>query len=103
MEASEATGVQLPAEQYERVFSVLERCDAARTVGDFKEIVLDSLASAFSYRHLTCFAGPTIKDVFADRSPALRGVLRGQLAGLPGPLAQVRRAVLRRGVPHAAP
>lgn len=73
MEASEATGVQLPSEQYERIFTVLERCDAARTVQDFKEVVLDSLGSAFSYRHLTCFAGPTIQDVFADRSPALRG------------------------------
>ncbi|WP_345383808.1 helix-turn-helix transcriptional regulator [Pseudonocardia yuanmonensis] len=55
------------------MFSVLERCDAARTIPEFKELLLESLASTFSYRNLTCFAGPTIKEAFADRSPSLRG------------------------------
>jgi len=67
------TGAPLPRAQYERVFAVLERCDAARTIPEFKELVLDSLASAFSYRNLTCFAGQTIKDAFTDRTPSLRG------------------------------
>jgi DNA-binding CsgD family transcriptional regulator len=67
------TSTRLPSDQYARVFDVLERCDAARTLGEFKELVLESLGSAFSYRHLTCFAGPSLKEVFADRSPSLRG------------------------------
>src|SRR4051794_39238686 len=69
MEATRA----LPSAHYERVFAVLEQCDAAPTIDDFKEVVLDALGSAFSFRHMTCFAGPTIKEVFADRSPSLRG------------------------------
>ncbi|GAA2902416.1 hypothetical protein GCM10010472_70770 [Pseudonocardia halophobica] len=73
MVASTRSGPALPVAHYERVFSVLEVCDAARTIPEFKELVLESLASTFSFRNLTCFAGPTIKDAFADRSPSLRG------------------------------
>lgn len=41
-----------------RVFTVLERCDAAGTIDDFKGILLDSLASVFGFHHMTCFSGP---------------------------------------------
>jgi DNA-binding CsgD family transcriptional regulator len=73
MTFQQTTASRLSSQQYAKVFTVLERCDAARTLDEFREILLDSLSSAFSYRHLTCFAGPTLKEVFADRSPALRG------------------------------
>ncbi|MGD9961984.1 helix-turn-helix transcriptional regulator [Nocardioides sp.] len=66
-------GVRIPVEHYERVLAVLEQCDAAETLEEFKELVLESLASVFSYRHLTCFSGPTVKQAFGDRAPSLRG------------------------------
>jgi len=65
--------VVLPTEQYQRVFTVLEMCDAARTLDDFKEILLESLGSVFGYRHVTCFTGPSIEEAFSDQSPSLRG------------------------------
>jgi DNA-binding CsgD family transcriptional regulator len=64
---------QLPLGQYEKVFTVLEACDDARTREEFKELVLDALASTFRFRNLTCFVGGTVKEAFSDRSPALRG------------------------------
>lgn len=64
---------QLPAEQYQKIFAVLEACDGATTREEFKEIVLESLSSNFQFRNLTCFAGSSVKEAFADRAPALRG------------------------------
>lgn len=68
-----ASVVALPIEQYQRVFAVLEMCDAARTLVEFKEILLESLGSVFGYRHVTCFTGPSIEEAFRDQSPSLRG------------------------------
>ncbi|WP_459983260.1 response regulator transcription factor [Nocardioides sp. AN3] len=56
-----------------RVFTVLERCDAAGTIDDFKGILLDSLASVFGFHHMTCFSGSSIESAFYDQRPSLLG------------------------------
>ncbi|MFT3853722.1 MAG: LuxR C-terminal-related transcriptional regulator [Ilumatobacteraceae bacterium] len=63
----------LPPEMYAKVFDVLERCDAAESLGEFKDRMLDALGSVFGYEHTTCFAGASVADAFQDRSPLLRG------------------------------
>lgn len=54
---------------YERVFSVLERCDTACSVVQFKRRVLESVRSAFDVRYVTFFVGSSLLTAFTDPQP----------------------------------
>ncbi|NKQ56146.1 helix-turn-helix transcriptional regulator [Amycolatopsis sp. K13G38] len=52
---------------YERVFGVLEQCDGAASVDDFKERLVEALPSAYRIRYASVFVGPTLHAALADR------------------------------------
>lgn len=58
---------------YRRAFSVLERCDSANCLSDFKEQVVEALSSVFGFRDVSFFAGPTFQTTFVDRTPVVTG------------------------------
>jgi len=63
----------LRAADYERVFDVLERCDGAPSVIDFKDQVAHALIDHFGVRHVSVFAGATFHHVFGDVTPLTEG------------------------------
>ncbi|WP_027929029.1 helix-turn-helix transcriptional regulator [Amycolatopsis thermoflava] len=58
---------------YERAFGVLECCDTAACVVDFKESVVDALREHFALEHVSFFAGATFHNVFGDVTPLTEG------------------------------
>ena len=52
---------------YERVFSVLEYCDGAASICEFKERLIEALRAAYRVRYVAVFAGRTIGAALADR------------------------------------
>ena len=58
---------------YERAFDVLEGCDTAPSLPDFRERVLDALSSGFGLRHVSFFCGATFHNVFGDLEPLTEG------------------------------
>jgi len=67
----------LQAQEYERVFGVLEACDEARSMPDFAERLLSALGSRFGPRHTTFFTGSSFRTAFDDPAPLLIGHLPG--------------------------
>lgn len=61
---------------YERVFDVLESCDTATSLPDFRERLLTALIRRFGLRHVSFFTGPTFHSVFGDTSPLTEGLTR---------------------------
>jgi DNA-binding CsgD family transcriptional regulator len=64
---------QLRKLDYERAFDVLEDCDRAASLPDFKEQMVASLGSRFGLRHVSFFAGATFHNVFGDHAPLTEG------------------------------
>lgn len=58
---------------YERAFDVLESCDGAATLFDFKEQLVHALGSAFDLHHVSFFAGATFQNTFGDLTPLTEG------------------------------
>jgi DNA-binding CsgD family transcriptional regulator len=58
---------------YKRAFEVLERCDSAACLSDFKEQVVEAIGSVLGFQHTSFFAGPTFQTTFGDRGPILGG------------------------------
>jgi DNA-binding CsgD family transcriptional regulator len=58
---------------YRRAFDVLERCDSASCLSDFKGQVVDALDAVFGFHHVSFFAGPTFQTTFSDRTPVTAG------------------------------
>lgn len=58
---------------YERAFAVLEDCDTAACLYDFKESVVGALCQQFGLRHVSFFAGATFHNVFGDITPLTEG------------------------------
>jgi DNA-binding CsgD family transcriptional regulator len=58
---------------YERAFDVLEHCDTAACLPDFKEQMIEALCEQFSVRHVSFFAGATFHHVFGDLEPLTEG------------------------------
>lgn len=58
---------------YERAFKVLEHCDDAACLSDFKGQVVEALGSVFGFEHVSFFAGPTFSTTFSDASPLVAG------------------------------
>lgn len=69
----------LLAADYERAFRVLERCDNASCLSDFKGQVVEALGTVFNYQHVSFFAGPTFSTTFADSAPIVAGTTRHML------------------------
>lgn len=63
----------LVSADYERAFKVLERCDRAACLSDFKGQVVEALGSVFRFQHVSFFAGPTFQTTFTDRTPIVAG------------------------------
>lgn len=63
----------LHTDDYERAFGVLECCDTAACVVDFKESVVDALREHFALEHVSFFAGATFHNVFGDVTPLTEG------------------------------
>ena len=57
-----------------RVFAVLDEVAAASGVQALREQVMESLGRHFDYRNATFFAGPTLRQMFADQRPVVNGV-----------------------------
>lgn len=58
---------------YERAFDVLECCDTAAALPDFKEQMVEALSSHFALTHVSFFAGATFHNVFGDLAPLVEG------------------------------
>lgn len=58
---------------YERAFDVLEDCDRAASLPDFKEQLVSSLERRFALKHVSFFAGATFHNVFGDLAPLTDG------------------------------
>lgn len=58
---------------YRRIYAVLERCDSAGSLSDFKEQLVAALSSVFGFRDLSFFAGPTFQTTFNDPIPVVSG------------------------------
>lgn len=58
---------------YERAFDVLESCDTAASLPDFKEQVVEALSRDFRLKHVSFFAGATFHAVFGDLAPLTEG------------------------------
>ncbi|MBY4575734.1 helix-turn-helix transcriptional regulator [Gordonia paraffinivorans] len=55
------------------VLAVLERCEALRDGPEFKEGLVDAIASEFGVRNVTFFHGRTYSTIFDDPAPLLTG------------------------------
>lgn len=58
---------------YKRAFDILEHCDTAASLIDFKESVVDALQTYFALDHVSFFAGATFHNVFGDLAPLTKG------------------------------
>jgi DNA-binding CsgD family transcriptional regulator len=58
---------------YERAFAVLESCDSAPSLPDFRESLLEALSREFDLRHVSFFCGATFHHVFGDLAPMTEG------------------------------
>lgn len=65
--------ISLRKDDYERAFDVLECCDSAACVVDFKESVVEALQEHFALEHVSFFAGATFHNVFDDVTPLTEG------------------------------
>jgi DNA-binding NarL/FixJ family response regulator len=63
----------------ERAFDVLESCDTAPSLPDFREQLLDALSRSFGLRHVSFFVGATFHNVFGDLAPLVEGQTRHML------------------------
>ncbi len=63
----------LAAADYKKAFDVLERCDSAACLSDFKAQVVEAMGSVMGFSHTSFFAGPTFTSTFEDRTPITEG------------------------------
>ena len=59
---------------YERAFDVLESCDLAASLPDFREQLVDALGRSFGLRHVSFFTGATFHSTFGDLAPLTEGL-----------------------------
>lgn len=69
----------LDARHYQCAFEVLEECDGAVTLADFKQRVVDSIARSYRVASATFFVGSTSQLACADPDPVINGITRGML------------------------
>lgn len=109
----------LEARDYERIMKVLEDCSTARSLTEYREALLGSLASRCGYRHSTILVGPTHDRVFQDAGAYALGHVRllpsclepfhrwdplAQLAAcLPASAPRSRPLILEAALPYLTP
>lgn len=71
----------LGARDYERVFAVLEACEDAADLGQFRRAVVDAVQHAFGVQGVTFFTGDSVADAFRDAAPATTGDPSGEILG----------------------
>ena len=64
---------RLDKADYERAFDVLEDCENAICLHDFKELMAEALLRHFGLRHVSFFTGATFHNVFGDMAPLTEG------------------------------
>ena len=64
---------------YARAFAVLEDCDTAACLPDFKEQMVEALMCHFRLRHVSFFTGATFHNVFGDMAPVTEGLTEQML------------------------
>lgn len=65
---------------FEQAFAVLELCDSAACLSDFKSDVVESLTSVFGFKNVSFFSGPTFGTTFGDAHPIVLGRTSNMLA-----------------------
>lgn len=63
---------------YERVFSVLERCDGAASIGELKQRLVEALPSIFQVRYASFFTGSTLRGALSDQDALISDSSRAQ-------------------------
>lgn len=64
---------EVSAWQYRAVFELLESCQAARSLPEFKVRLVESLSDVFGYDNTTFLSGATYAKVFDDTNAVTRG------------------------------
>jgi DNA-binding CsgD family transcriptional regulator len=59
---------------YERAFDVLESCDGAASLSDFRGELVEALRRSFGLKHVSFFAGATFHSTFGDLAPLTEGL-----------------------------
>jgi DNA-binding CsgD family transcriptional regulator len=76
---SAAIATQLEASDYEKIFEVLETCEDATDMGQFRRRVVTSVSRVFGIQGVTFFCGPTLAATFSDHRPVVSGDRDGRL------------------------
>lgn len=58
---------------YETAFDVLESCDGAPSLPDFREQLVEALSRHFGLKHVSFFTGATFHNTFGDLAPLVEG------------------------------
>ncbi|CAM3178117.1 LuxR C-terminal-related transcriptional regulator [Prescottella defluvii] len=58
---------------YQRVFTVLDRCDDVRTVSEFRTRIVAAMTEVFPVRVATCFVGASYESQFDDPDATVEG------------------------------
>ncbi|MGQ4598936.1 LuxR C-terminal-related transcriptional regulator [Nocardia sp. R6R-6] len=58
---------------YERVFTVLEHCDGATAMHDFKERLVEVLQTTYQVRYASFFTGSCLRAAFSDQRAVISG------------------------------
>lgn len=74
MDAPSGTLPRLTTKDLDAVLRVLEECECAATITDFRDSALEALARFLDYRHTTFFLGPSLPQMFADKTPRAHGL-----------------------------
>lgn len=74
-----ATKPGLDSRHYKMAFDVLEHCDGASTLAEFKQRVVDIIARSYRVASTTFFVGSTSQLACADPDPIINGITRGML------------------------
>jgi DNA-binding CsgD family transcriptional regulator len=61
----------LEASDYEKIFEVLEHCEDATDISQFRRRVVTSVSRVFGIAGVTFFSGPTLAAAFTDRRPVV--------------------------------
>lgn len=77
--AHTASDPELERRHYKMAFDVLEHCDGATSLPQFKQLVVDSVAHTYRVASTTFFVGSTSQLACADPDPLINGITRGML------------------------
>lgn len=65
--------VELPVEEYERIFAILDASSQATSLDEFKNDLMVALHEHYDCLNTTFFTGPTFVTAFSDPAPVVTG------------------------------